>query len=132
MTGLLGKGSVCHVRVPTTATPRASLQSLAQPRALQPHRKHKLLQQLEGTPAGRPGTARLLAAPEEVRVPAVMSSQVWECCGVPTLLCSPQVTEPAPVACCYRGKGTLAGRAQEDWPGNAAQERRHAALLQRR
>ncbi|KAM6125413.1 RNA polymerase II elongation factor ELL3 [Phoenicopterus ruber ruber] len=111
MTGLLGKGSACHVpesrnRRPATASPRASVQSLLQSRALQPHRKHELLQQRGGMPAGRPSRAQLLAALEEVG-------------------------ELDPAACCSRVKGTLVGRAQKDWLGYAAQEQQQAALLQR-
>ena len=137
VTSLPGKGSVCHVpdsrnHRPATASPRASLQSLVQPRALQPRHKHKLLQRPEAMPAGTPGRARLLAALEEVQVPAAAPSRVWEHCSMPTLLRSPQVTELDPTACCYRLKRTLAGQAQEDWPGNTAQERQRAALLQHR
>ncbi|XP_075620994.1 RNA polymerase II elongation factor ELL3 [Balearica regulorum gibbericeps] len=67
MTSLLGKGSACHVpesrsHRPATASPRASVQSLVQPRC-----KHELLQQLGGMSAGRPSGTQLLAAPEEVR-----------------------------------------------------------------
>ncbi|KAF1494144.1 hypothetical protein FQV08_0010672, partial [Pygoscelis antarcticus] len=101
-----------------------------QRRALRPHRKHELLQRLEGMPAGRPSGARLLAALEEVRVPAAAPARVRECCSMPTLLHSPEVTKLDPTACCYRMKGTLAGRAQEDWPGNTAQEQQQAALPQ--
>ncbi|XP_074012069.1 RNA polymerase II elongation factor ELL3 [Numenius arquata] len=103
VTGLLGKGSVCRVHVPTTASPRASRQSLAQPRAPQPHPEHKL----EGMPAGRPGRAQLLAVPEEV-----------------------QVVGMDPAACCCHGKGTPVGRAQEDWLVTMVQERQQDALLQ--
>ncbi|XP_014808191.1 PREDICTED: RNA polymerase II elongation factor ELL3 [Calidris pugnax] len=103
VTGSLGKGSVCRVHVPTTASPRASRHRLAQPRAPQPRPKHKL----EGTPAGRPGQAQLLVAVEEV-------------------------TGMDPAACCCHGRGTLAGRAQEDWPGTMAQEQQQDAPLQHR
>ncbi|XP_076204789.1 RNA polymerase II elongation factor ELL3 [Aptenodytes patagonicus] len=130
VTSPLGKGSACHIHVPTTASPRASVQSLIQRRALRPHRKHELLQWLEGMPAGRPGGARLLAVLEEVRVPAAAPARLRECCSMPTLLCSPEVTKLDPTACCYRMKGTLAGRAQEGWPGNTAQEQQQAALPQ--
>ncbi|KAM6246532.1 RNA polymerase II elongation factor ELL3 [Spheniscus humboldti] len=123
VTGPLGKGSACHVHVPTTASPRASVQSLIQRRALRP---------LEGMPAGRPSGARLLAVLEEVRVPAAAPARLRECCSMPTLLRSPEVTKLDPTACCYRMKGTLAGRAKEDWPGNTAQEQQQAALPQHR
>ncbi|PKU40688.1 rna polymerase ii elongation factor ell3 [Limosa lapponica baueri] len=52
--------------------------------------------------------------------------------------CSRVVVEPDlavlgygmdPAACCCHGKGTPAGRAQEDWPGTVAQERQQDALL---
>lgn len=79
--GLPGKCSVCRVpesrnHRPATASPRASLQSLVQPWALRPCRKHELLQRLEGMLAGRRSGARLLAALEEVRVPAVVPARV--------------------------------------------------------
>ncbi|XP_040979411.1 LOW QUALITY PROTEIN: RNA polymerase II elongation factor ELL3 [Aquila chrysaetos chrysaetos] len=90
---------------PATASPRASLQSLVQPRALRPFRKHELLRRLEGMPAGRRSGARLLAALEEVAE-----------------------LEPA-ACCCYPLKGAL---VPENWPGNTVQERQQAALLQRR
>ncbi|XP_054693144.1 RNA polymerase II elongation factor ELL3 [Grus americana] len=103
MTGLLGKGSACHVpesrnHRPAAASPRASVQSL-----VQPHCKHELLQRLGGMPAGRPSGTQLLAAPEEVMDPA---------------------------ACSYHVRGTLVGRSQEDCTGYTAQEWQQAALLQ--
>lgn len=118
VTGLLGKGSACHVPVPATASPRASVQSLVQPRAVRPRRKHEPLQRLEGMLVGRPG---LLAALEEVRVPAVAPAH-------------PAVLPPGCGAgsCCYCAKGTVVGWAPEDCPGNMAQEWQQAALLQRR
>lgn len=97
VTGLLGKSSACHVPVPATASPRASVQSLVQPQALRPHRKHELLQRLEGMPAGGPG---LLAALEEVRVPAAAPAH-------------PAALPPGCGAgsCCCCAKGTLVVRA---------------------
>ncbi|XP_075015649.1 RNA polymerase II elongation factor ELL3 [Calonectris borealis] len=81
-------------------------------------------------PVGRPSRTRLLAALEEVRVPAAAPARVRERCSMPTLPCSPQVTELDPAACCYHVKGTLAGRVQEDWPENMTQEQQQAALMQ--
>nr|XP_013809726.1 PREDICTED: RNA polymerase II elongation factor ELL3 [Apteryx mantelli mantelli] len=109
---LLGKGSVCHVpeskkHRPTTTSPRASVQSLVQLLALRPHRKHELVQRLQGMQVGRLDWGWLLAALEEV-------------------------AELDPTECCYRLKEGLTSWVREDWPGYTAQERKQVALLQRR
>ncbi|NXG39875.1 ELL2 factor, partial [Dromaius novaehollandiae] len=75
--------------------------------ALRPHRKHELVQRLQGMQVGSPDWGRLLAALEEV-------------------------AELDPAECCYRLKEGLASWVREDWPGYTAQERKQVALLQRR
>ncbi|XP_068814534.1 RNA polymerase II elongation factor ELL3 isoform X2 [Struthio camelus] len=101
---LLGKGSVCCApgskqHRPTTSSPRASVQSLVQLLALQPHYKHELMQRLQGMQVDRLDWGRLLATLEEV-------------------------AELDPTECCYRLKEGLASWVREDWPGYTAQERK--------
>lgn len=130
--GLPRKGSVCHApesrnHRPATASPRASLQSLVQPWALQPCRKHPAAAGADaggpaqwGTPAGSTGGGEGAGCGVCSSVRALQHAHLavlppGRRAGASCLLLPP---EGDPCAC--------------ELPGNTVQEQQQAALLQRR